>query len=139
MWVHFISGQFGLTGIELIVAPPLRDQIVMVAPLNDLALFQHHDGLRVPDRGEPVGNHKHGSAGHQRVHAPLNEFLRSGVDGGGCLVQNQHRRVGAGGSGDVQQLPLALTEVSAVAGQPGLIAIGQVADEIGRASCRERV
>ena len=38
--------------------------------------------------------------------------------------------VGHGGAGNGQQLPLALAEVGAVAGQHGVVAVGQAADEI---------
>ncbi len=59
-------------------------------------------------------------------------FFRAGVDGTGGLVQNQHRRVGAGGAGDVQKLPLALAEAAALAGEDRLITVRQVADEAVR-------
>ena len=67
--------------------------------------------------GQPVGDDKGGAAGHQGVHALLDQGLGAGVDGGGGLVQNQHRRVGHGSPGDGQQLPLALAQVGAVAGE----------------------
>ncbi len=54
------------------------------------------------------------------------------VDGTGGLVQNQHRRVGAGGAGDVQKLPLALAEAAALTGEDRLITVRQVADEAVR-------
>ena len=80
-----------------------------------------------------MGDDEHGAAGHEAVHALLDELFRAGVDGAGGLIQNQHRRVGAGRPGDVQQLPLALAEVAAVAGEDGLVALGQAADEAVRA------
>ncbi len=67
--------------------------------------------------------------GHQGVHAVLDQLLGAGVDGGGGLVQDQHRRVGHGRPGDGQQLPLALGQVGAVAGEHGVVPIGQAADE----------
>ena len=117
IWRDFSLRQFSLTGVELVVAAVLGQQILVVAPLDDLALLQDHDGLGVADGGEPVGDDEHGAARHQPVHALLDELFRAGVDGAGGLIQNQHRRVGAGRPGDVQQLPLALAEVAAVAGE----------------------
>ena len=67
-----------------------------------------------------MGDDEHGTACHQPVHALFDELFRPGVDGTGGLVQNQHRRVGTGRPGDVQQLPLALAEVAAVAGEDGV-------------------
>ena len=66
---------------------------------------------------------------HQGVHAVLHQLLGAGVDGGGGLVQDEHRRVGHGRPGNGQQLPLALGEVGAVAGEHGVVAVGQAADE----------
>lgn len=102
----------------------------MCAPLNDAAVVQHHDGVGVLDRGEPVGNDEHRAAFHQSVHALLDNGLGVGVDGRGCLVQDHHGRVGHSGPGNGQQLPLALGQVGAVALQGGVIAIGQTGDEV---------
>ncbi len=59
----------------------------------------------------------------------LHQCFGAGIDGGSCLVQDQHRRVSNGGTGNGQQLALALAQVGAVAGQHGVVAIRQAADE----------
>ena len=109
----------------------------MVAPLDDLPLLQDHDGPGVADGGKPVGDDKHRPARREAVHALFNQFFRPGVDGAGGLVQNQHRRVRHGGPGDCQQLPLPLAETAAVVGDPGVVAVGQVADK-GVRICQPR-
>ena len=57
----------------------------------------------------------------------LDQRLGAGIDGGGGLVQDQHRRVGDRRTGDGQQLALALGQVGTVAGQHGVVAIRQAA------------
>ena len=44
----------------------------------------------------------------RQVHSLLHQGLGAGVDGGGCLIQDQYRRVGHRRPGDGQQLPLSL-------------------------------
>ena len=76
-----------------------------------------------------MGNDEAGAAVHQAVHAALHQSLGAGVDGGSSLIEDEHRRVGDGCAGDGQQLTLALREVRAVAGQHGVVALGQALDE----------
>ncbi len=59
IWRDFFLRQFSLTGVELVVAAVLGQQILVVAPLNDTALLQNHNGLGVSDSGEPVSNDEH--------------------------------------------------------------------------------
>ena len=102
----------------------------MVAPLDDPAVVQHHYGVGVADGGEPMGDDEHRPPLHQLIHAPLHQSFGTGVDGGGSLVQNQHRRVGDGGPGNSQKLALALAELLAVVGEDGLITHGQPGNEL---------
>ena len=105
----------------------------MVAPLNDLAVLQHHDGVGGADGGEAVGDHEGGAVLHQPIHAPLNVSLGTGVHRGGGLVQHQDGRLGHGGTGDVEQLALTLGQIGTVALETGLIAVLQAHDEaVGR-------
>ena len=45
---------------------------------------------------------------HELVHAILYDALCSGIDGAGRLVEDQHRRICDGGSGNREQLTLSL-------------------------------
>ncbi len=76
-----------------------------------------------------MGDDEGSPAVHEAVHALLHQHLGAGVNGGGGLVQDEHRGIGHCGPGDGQQLALALAEVGAVAGDPGVVALGQAADE----------
>ena len=116
-------------GVELAVAAFLREEFFVIAPLDDTAVFHNQDQVAVADRGETVRDHKCGSALHQLVHAALYDLFGTGIDGGGRLIENQHRRVGDRRTGDGKELALALGEVCAVSMQHGLVAVRETADE----------
>ena len=80
----------------------------MVAALDDAALFQNHDAVTVLDSGQSVGDDKGGSSFHQLIHAVLYNFLSTGIDGAGSLIQDQYRRIRYGCSGNRKQLSLTL-------------------------------
>ena len=80
----------------------------MVAALDDAALFQNHDAVTILDSGQSVGNDKGGSALHQFIHAVLYNFLGTGIDRAGSLIQDQYRRIRYGCSGNRKQLSLSL-------------------------------
>ena len=80
-----------------------------------------------------MGDDKGGAPGHQGVHAPLDDGLGVGVDGAGGFVHDHDRGIGHRRPGNGQQLALALGQVGAVAGQHGVVAVGQPADEVVRA------
>ena len=80
----------------------------MAAALDDASLFQDHDAVTVFDSGQSVGDDKGGSALHQLIHAVLYNFLSTGIDGAGSLIQDQHRRIRYRCSGDGQKLSLSL-------------------------------
>ena len=61
----------------------------MVAALDDTTLFQDHDAVTVFDSGQSVGDDKGGSALHQFIHAVLYDFLSTGINGAGSLIQDQ--------------------------------------------------
>ena len=86
----------------------------MRTPLDDAAMLKHHDRITVADGGQSVGNDKHGSALHQIIHPFLDNALSPGIDGGCRLIQDKHRRICDGRSGDGQQLPLSLGEFLSV-------------------------
>ena len=126
-----ISGVFRkIAGVQAVVTALLGNQLIVGAALNNAALFQHHDAVRVAHGGKAVGDNKGGAAIHQAVHALLHQALGAGINAGGCFVQDQYRRVRNSGTGNGKQLALALAQVGAVAGQRGVIAIRQVADEL---------
>ena len=127
-YAHLASSlfQFELTGVELVVPALLFQQLIMAASFDDLPLFQHQDGLGVTHGGEAVGDDEDGPPIHQGIHPLFDQVLGAGVDGAGGFIQNEHRRLGDGGPGDGQQLPLPLGEVGAIAGELGGIPLWQI-------------
>ena len=79
-----------LTVIQLCVEPILFHQLAMIALLDDRAVFHHQDHIRRADGRQPVGNDKAGSALHHPSEGILDLQFRTGIDGGGGLVQDQH-------------------------------------------------
>ena len=77
-----------------------------------------------------MGDDKYGSALHELVHSFFDQRLGSGVNGRCCLVKNQHRRIGNGGTGNREKLALALGEVGSVGGQHRVVAVRQALDRV---------
>ena len=119
----------GAAGVELVVLALLFHELLMGAPLYYPPLLHDHDAVGVAHGGEPVGDDEGGAPGHKGVHALLHQLLGTGVYGGGGLVQYQGGRIGHGGPGYGQQLPLALAQVGPVTGEHSVVAVGQAAYE----------
>ena len=128
-----LSGErVALTGIKLIIASLLSQQLFVISSLHDPALFEDKDHITVLDRRQSVSNDESRSAGHQLVHAVLDDLLCSCIDGTGRFVEDQNRRVCDRGPGDRKELPLSLRQVGAVALQHGVISLRQSFDETVR-------
>ena len=97
---------------------------------DDAAMIEHDDLVGIPDGTQAVGDDEGGTSSHQGVHAALHEGFRAGIDARCRLVENEYRRIRYGCSGDGQQLSLTLRQISSVAVEDGLVAIGQTADEV---------
>ena len=82
----------------------------MVSALNDASLFENNDAVTVADSGATMGNDKRRPALHQAVHTLLYDTLRTGINGAGRFVQNEHRRICNRRSGNRQQLTLSLAQ-----------------------------
>ena len=78
--------------------------------LDDASVVENDDAVCVTDGGEAMRDDKRGAPFHDRVHSLLHEAFRVSVDATGCLIENQHRRIGYGSTGNGKQLALALTE-----------------------------
>ena len=61
--------------------------------LGDDPVPDHQNAAGGADGGEAVGDDEGGAAPGQLVEGPLDLGLRHTVQGGGGLVQNEHRRV----------------------------------------------
>ena len=124
--------------IQLEIPPLGGDQLVVGALLGDLAVLEHHDPARLADRGEAVGDHDRGAAGEQAPEALLDARLGVEIDVRGRLVQDEDARVGDQGSGERDQLALAGRELGAALAYLGVVAVGELGDELLRADRRGR-
>ena len=109
----------------------------MITALDDLSVLQNHDGVGVPHGGETVGDHEGGPFCHQTIHALLDVFFRSRIDGARRLIEDQDRRLGYRRSRDIKKLSLALTQVRAIALQNRVIALWKTHDK-GMGRCHLR-
>lgn len=109
-----------------------RDKLIVIAALDDLAVFENANHVGVADGGKTVSDDKDGATLHELVHTLLDEFLGASVDGRCCLVENENGGICDCGSCDCKELTLTLRKVFAVTGEHGVVAFGQVADEIVR-------
>ena len=87
----------------------------MGSSFDDTAVFEYHDGVAVADGGEPVGDDEHGAPLHQVIHTFLHNTLCPRIDGGRCLIEDEHRRISDRRPGDGEELPLSLGEFFTVA------------------------
>ena len=94
--------------IQLVIPSFLRKQLLMGTTFDNMSLFQNHDTVTVADSGETVCDDKSRTSAHQFIHTILYDLFRSGIDGGGCLIEDQDRRISNGGTGDRKQLALSL-------------------------------
>ena len=109
----------------------------MITALDDLSVLQNHDGVGVPHCGEAVGDHEGSPFCHQTVHALLDVFFRSRIDGARRLIEDQDRRLGYRRSRDIKKLSLALAQVRAIALKNGVIALWKPHDK-GMGRCHLR-
>ena len=101
----------------------------MIASFNDLSFFKDQDRLRIFHSGKAVGDDKDGPVFHKGVHTLFNEIFRTGVNGTGSLIQDQHRWAGNGCPGNGQQLTLSLGKIASVRIEHGIIPHRQTADK----------
>src|SRR5438309_4380173 len=126
------AGEHRPSGPELQVVEPAvqavgGEQLGVGATLPEAPVLEHHDQIGVLDGREPVRDHEHRAVPHEAIDRVLNEPLRLGVELAGGLVEDEDRRVAQHGARDREWVALA-------AGEPR----AALAEEIGRASCRER-
>ena len=109
-----------------------RDKLIVIAALDDLAVFENANHVGVADGGKTVSDDKDGATLHELVHTLLDEFLGASVDGRRCLVKNESGGICDCGSCDCKEVTLTLRKVFAVTGENGVVALGKVADELVR-------
>ena len=108
----------------------------MRALLDDAPVLDHDDAPRLADRREAVGDHDRRAPREQAPQARLDAPLGVQVDVRGRLVEDQDARVGDQRAREGDQLALAGGELRAALADLGVIALGQLGDELLRADRR---
>ena len=101
----------------------------MRTALDNRTLFQYDDFIRISDGAEAVRDDEHRSALHKAVHTFLNEHFGSRVDRTRRFIEDEHRRIGDGSARDRNELPLPLSQSSAVARNDGIVPLFKSADK----------
>ena len=104
----FASLLYTLSGIKLIIFSFGCNELVVISALDDTALFEYDDTITVSDGGQAVCNDKGRSSGHQFIHTILYDTLSTGIDGAGCLIENQNRWICDCCAGNGNHLALSL-------------------------------
>ena len=74
--------------VQLVVHALTRDELIMVAVLDDSAVLQHKEKIGMANCRQPMGNHEGGAAVHQSLKCIENDRFRFRVDRRGRLVEN---------------------------------------------------
>ena len=69
------------------------EQFFVCATFNYAPFVEHADEVGIFDGRQAVCYDQGGASVHKAVESLLNEFFAFGVEGRGCLVENQHRGV----------------------------------------------
>ena len=83
----------------------------MIPGFHNIAILHNKNQIRIPNRRQTVCNYKACTVLHQLLHALLNQYLRTGIDRGGCLIQNEHLGICKEGTRNGQQLFLSLRDI----------------------------
>ena len=97
-----------LAVVQVGVEAARRQQLVVRAALDHVAVVHDENHVGVANRGEAVRDHKARTPHGQRVHGLLNQLFRTRIDRRGGLVENQNRRILNHGSRNGEQLLLTL-------------------------------
>ena len=68
------------SGVELIVYSVPVDKLVMSTAFYYPAVIKYHDGVRISDGRQAVGDYKNRTSLHQIVHTFLNQGFCSGIN-----------------------------------------------------------
>ena len=104
----------------------------MAPLLDDPAMLEDDDQVRVADRRKPVGDDERRPAGEQQPERALDLLLGADVHRRGRLVQDQDPRIGEQGARERDELPLTEGEARAAFLEVGLVAVLEAQDEVVR-------
>ena len=108
----------------------LMHQVAEIPALDDAALLEDQDQVRIPNGRQAVGNDEGGAALFQVFESHLHLGFGGGVQSAGGLVQDQNGRVFEQHPGDRQALALTAAQIGAALTDAGLVSARLAQDEI---------
>jgi hypothetical protein len=127
-----------LQPIEHGVAPAGIDEFVVGAVFHQAAAIDGDDAVGPAHGRKTMGDNENRAALGDLFHVFLNDALALVVEGARCLVEDQDARIGDQGAGNGDALALAAGKAAAALAYDGVVALGQLKDEIVRARQRRR-
>ena len=116
--------------VELPVAAVQREQLVVRAALDDLAVLEHQNLIGAPDRRQPVRDDERRAPLPQRPQAVLDQRLALAVEARRRLVEDQDARVRENRARDGDALPLAARQPHAALADDRVVALLEPLDEL---------
>ena len=107
-------------------------QLVVVARLDDAAASAAHDQVNIANGAQAVRNDDCGAAEFGPIERPLHHPLAGVVESARRLVQQQYARIAEESARDRNALLLAAGQLHAALAHLGLVAVGEVDDELVR-------
>src|SRR5438067_1649116 len=114
---------------QLAVEAIQREEFVVRAALDDLALPHDENLIGFANRAEAMGDDKAGAVGHEPFQGFLNKPLRGGIHAGGGFIENKNRRIFQEGARDTDPLLFADAEFDAALADAGIVTLRQASDE----------
>src|SRR5437879_2870417 len=118
--------------VQICVAPVRADQVVMAAVLDDAAALDRDDPVRLAHGREPMRDDENGPAGGNSFHVLLDRPFTFIVQGAGGLVEDQDARIRNERAGNCDALALPAGEAAAALADHGVVAFGQLENEVVR-------
>jgi hypothetical protein len=121
-----------LVRVHLAVVAAAPKKLLMRPALRDAAVLDHQDQVRVPHRGDPVGDDEGGAAAGEFAKLFLDLALRLHVHIGRGVVEDHDGRVLQQQARQREPLLLSAGEAHAALAHDRVIALGKLADEAVR-------
>ena len=129
-----------LARVEVVVAATEGVELVVVAALDDEALFDNKDLVGAADGGKAVRDDEGGAALHELLQAGLDHGFGFGVERACGFIEDEDARLGEQGAGNRQALTLAARKLDAAFANDGVVTIreafGELVDARGVAGVR---
>ena len=125
-----LSIESSVHAVKTVINSAQGHELLMGSFFHNAVLSQDQNQIRVPYGSEAVGDGKGSAALRQFLQGALHQLFALVIQGRGGFVQNQNRRVFQENPGDADPLLLPSGKLYAPLSHIGVIAVGQVRDEL---------